>query len=100
MLNHPRFQSRTILIEKDGPPVFLACDSKLLRRAFQNLISNALIHNPYPAQVRIQIQSTDREVFVQIRIPATVSRSKKLADCSSGITEVRIRWITKEAASG
>ncbi|MED4601325.1 HAMP domain-containing sensor histidine kinase [Paenibacillus validus] len=67
LLNHPRFQSRTILIEKDGPPVFLACDSKQLRRAFQNLISNALIHNPYPAQVRIQIQSTDREVFVQIR---------------------------------
>ena len=55
--NDPAFSKRTIELESDMPERTVAVDADLLRRAVENMIINALVHNPIDTKVRVSIGS-------------------------------------------
>ena len=53
--NDPAFSSRDLEFESNLPEITVAVDPDLFRRAVQNLIVNALVHNPPETKVTISI---------------------------------------------
>lgn len=56
--NDPAFAKRTIEFESDMPEMMIAVDPDLLRRAVQNIVINAFVHNPLDTKVRIAVDIT------------------------------------------
>lgn len=68
MINDPAFSKRNVSFDSDAAEVIHSIDPQLFRRALQNLITNALVHNPEDTAVEISIQSRmDDQVHVFIR---------------------------------
>ncbi len=57
IVNDPAFTARDIRFESNVPEFNAAIDPGLFRRAVQNLIINALVHNPSDTKVTISISS-------------------------------------------
>lgn len=55
--NDPAFSSHSIEFESDLSEVAIAIDTDLFRRAIQNIVINALIHNPSDTKVIISVVS-------------------------------------------
>lgn len=56
IINDPAFSDRDIGFESDLPELTVYIDPELLRRALQNLIVNALVHNPPKTKVITAIE--------------------------------------------
>ena len=68
IINDPAFSKRIIEFESDGQELIVFLDPDLLRRAIQNIIINALIHNPPDTKIKISIgKSAASVVFISIR---------------------------------
>ena len=67
IINDPAFSKRNIEFESDGQELIVSLDPDLLRRAIQNIIINALIHNPPDTKIKISIgKSAASVVFISI----------------------------------
>ena len=67
IINDPAFSKRIIEFESDGQELIVSLDPGLLRRAIQNIIINALIHNPPDTKIKISIgKSAASVVFISI----------------------------------
>lgn len=68
IINDPAFSKRDIEFESNIPEIITHIDSDLFRRAVQNIIINALIHNPFDTKVTIIINfKYKEEVCIVIR---------------------------------
>ena len=67
IINDPAFSKRNIEFESDGQELIVSLDPDLFRRAIQNIIINALIHNPPDTKIKISIgNSAASVVFISI----------------------------------
>jgi len=60
ILNHPDYSHRNISFIGEDREISYSFDERLLKRAVNNLIMNALIHNPEGTEIRIRIQAADK----------------------------------------
>ena len=68
IINDPAFSERNIEFESDGQELIVSIDPDLFRRAIQNIIINALIHNPPSTEIKISIgKNAANVVFISIR---------------------------------
>lgn len=68
IVNDPAFSDRTIMFESNIPEQTARFDPDLLRRAVQNIIVNALIHNPPDTKVTITVAlPTNNRICIFIR---------------------------------
>lgn len=68
ILNDPVFEKRGIVFESDMPELTVQLDADLFRRAVQNIVINALVHNPADTRVEISVQAVqDQTVSVHVR---------------------------------
>lgn len=68
IVNDPTFSNRTIEFKSDMPELTALLDPDLYRRAVQNIIINALIHNPSDKKVTITVDSVhENGVYILIR---------------------------------
>lgn len=58
IINDPAFSGRNIGLESGGEELAAYLDPDLFRRAVQNIIINALIHNPPDTDVKISVHKT------------------------------------------
>lgn len=68
IVNDPAFADRDIRFESDIPELNITVDPDLFRRAVQNLMINALVHNPSDTKVTVSIMSEPKNhvcVFVR-----------------------------------
>lgn len=49
-------------------PLYIAGDAGLLKRAFSNLLVNAVVHNPAGTSITVHIQGTDSGSHIQVQI--------------------------------
>ncbi|WP_017812020.1 sensor histidine kinase [Paenibacillus shenyangensis] len=66
VLNNPMYREREIDLDSDQETIFMSIDHQWMQRALNNLILNALIHNPVSTRIRIRVQRRQHEVKVQI----------------------------------
>jgi signal transduction histidine kinase len=64
ILNDPEYSGRTIEFDTDNEELSFSFDEKLLKRALNNLVYNALIHNPKSAGVNVSLLTTDRIALI------------------------------------
>ncbi len=57
LINNPSFSGRNLEFEEDGSESFVEADKILLKRAIENLVINALIHNPEDTKVCVGVES-------------------------------------------
>lgn len=55
ILNNPIYEGREINIDYDSEKIYMNCDKKYMKRALNNFIFNALVHNPKDTKVDIKI---------------------------------------------
>ena len=60
ILNHPEYVGRTIVFDTGNEEIPFCFDEILLKRAINNLIYNALIHNPQDTDIRVSLRDNDR----------------------------------------
>ncbi|MFD2212142.1 sensor histidine kinase [Metabacillus endolithicus] len=63
---HPRIQECVLELEVEEESIIVPFDEQLLYRAFLNIITNALIHNPVGTKVTVHIYYHASEVFIEI----------------------------------
>ena len=61
--NDPVFSGREIEFESDMPETVLAVDPNLLQRAVQNIVINALVHNPVDTSVKVAVKKETENSF-------------------------------------
>lgn len=67
IINDPVFSNRNIEFESEGQELIVSLDPDLFRRAVQNIVINALIHNPPDTKVKITVgKSAASDVFISI----------------------------------
>lgn len=59
ILNNPKYADRNIRFTGPGIPVMYPFDAKLFQRVFNNLLYNAIIHNPSPTEVVASLEIED-----------------------------------------
>ena len=59
ILNHPEYADRVIAFDADCEQILFNFDGTLLKRAINNLIYNALVHNPASTDIHVSLQTTD-----------------------------------------
>ncbi len=60
LLNNPEYEARYISFHSLSENIELAIDTVLLKRAFNNLLTNALIHNSKDTEIRVCMKTEDR----------------------------------------
>ena len=60
ILNNPDYSDRNISFMGEDRKISYSFDERLLKRAINNLVMNALIHNPEGTEIRIRIQAADK----------------------------------------
>lgn len=67
IVNDPAFKDRDIVFESKVQDLEISIDTDLFRRAVNNLIINALTHNPQETKVKISVdRNADKEVCICI----------------------------------
>ncbi|PKM50562.1 MAG: sensor histidine kinase [Firmicutes bacterium HGW-Firmicutes-7] len=66
ILNNPEYESRSIHFESTEETILFSFDPKLLTRAFQNLMINALVHGQHNAEVTLQISVSENGVKITV----------------------------------
>ncbi|HJB35188.1 MAG TPA: HAMP domain-containing histidine kinase, partial [Candidatus Blautia merdipullorum] len=68
IINDPAFSDRDITFESSTPELVARIDPDLFRRAVQNLIINALTHNPENTKVKIAVTVTpENRVLISVQ---------------------------------
>ena len=65
ILNRPEYENRDIIFSSDEDTVIFDFDSTLLKRAFNNLILNAVIHNEEHTKIKVFIKNQDK-IYISI----------------------------------
>lgn len=60
ILNHPEYERRNITFTEANSEITYCFDETLLKRALNNLIYNALIHNPADTEIHVDLQADDK----------------------------------------
>lgn len=60
ILNHPKYEGRTILFDAPAAGVSFNFDSTLLKRAFTNLLYNSVIYNAEDTIIKVSIKEEDK----------------------------------------
>lgn len=60
ILNHPEYRHRNIFFTETNGEITYDFDETLLKRAFNNLIYNALVHNSADTEVHVDLQVNDK----------------------------------------
>ena len=63
IINDPAFSERVIEFESDMQEATAKFDPNLLRRAIQNIVVNALVHNPSDTKVKITVNMAQNDRF-------------------------------------
>jgi len=61
IVNNPAFSNRNIEFESNAEWISVSLDTSLFRRAIENIIINALTHNPQDTKVKITVNSDSRK---------------------------------------
>lgn len=84
LINDPAFADRQIEFESDVPEQKVLLDPDLFRRAAQNLVINALVHNPPDTAVTISVHTDPgKRVSISILDHGTGMSQAELADLFS-----------------
>lgn len=67
IINDPAYSARNIEFESTSPELTAKIDTELFRRAIQNLVINALVHNPSDTSVKVSVDA-DSQGGVRISI--------------------------------
>lgn len=73
LVNHPDSEGRMILFDSNVERVMYPLDSKWFKRAFDNLLANAVLHNPAGTTLSVDVKSTSNapykysDVSIQIK---------------------------------
>lgn len=67
ILNNPQYEERDIRIEYETEKVFISCDVRYIKRAFENFIYNALKHNPNDTKIEVFIKKNKESAVVEIK---------------------------------
>ena len=59
ILNDPEYSDRTIGFDTDNEVISFSFDEKLIKRALDNLLYNALIHNPKSTDINVSLRAND-----------------------------------------
>ncbi|MBO1307692.1 HAMP domain-containing histidine kinase [Enterococcus sp. 669A] len=59
VLNHHEYANREITFETDSEAIEFSFDPTLLKRGINNLLYNALIHNPQETAIQVSLQMSD-----------------------------------------
>ncbi|GEK90739.1 sensor histidine kinase [Alkalibacterium kapii] len=65
--NHPGYSDRKVDFYSDEENLTFSCDKDLMKRAVENLIYNALIHNDSDTKVKISMSEVDRDILIDIK---------------------------------
>lgn len=65
ILNTPEYEDRVIGFDSTEDAIFYSFDSKLLTRAFRNLIINAFVHGGETAKVTLRVSCIDGALLIQ-----------------------------------
>lgn len=96
--NDPAFSSRSIEFESGLPEFSVMIDPDLFRRAIQNLVINALVHNPPDTKVNVSIiMGAENSAFIFIRDNGTGMSDTEQAEL---FTRYYRGTNTKEKAEG
>lgn len=63
LVNHPQSEGQIVHFENDAEHVIYPLDSKWFKRAFDNLLANASLHNPVGTTISLQVRSTPKEAY-------------------------------------
>lgn len=66
ILNNPEYENRRIHFESIDETILLSFDTKLLKRAVQNLIINAFVHGDKDTEVTLRIVPTENDISITI----------------------------------
>ncbi|MCH5138349.1 HAMP domain-containing histidine kinase [Clostridiaceae bacterium UIB06] len=66
ILNNPIYGDREINIDYDSEEIYMDCDKKYMKRALNNFIFNALVHNPKDTKIDINV-SGKAGVLIEIK---------------------------------
>lgn len=72
MINEEVFALRALIIEKNlklnlvstNPNIFLSCDRQMVRRAFLNLLTNAIKYSPDNEEIKIEVSKLKKTVSI------------------------------------
>lgn len=79
--NDPAFSKRTIEFESNMPETIAEVDADLLRRAVQNIVINALAHNPDETEVKIVVHKTSENgISISISDNGTGMNETEMSD--------------------
>lgn len=59
LLNNPEYEQRNISFYSTSEDIMFSFDTVLLKRAFNNLLTNALVHNNRDTEVSVSVKVTD-----------------------------------------
>ena len=65
ILNHPKYEQRNIIFNSPQSVINFNFDSTLLKRAFTNLLYNAVIHNAADTIIKVSIKEEDK-IYISI----------------------------------
>lgn len=63
ILNHPSYEHTSIEYEPCQEEILFSCDTLLLQRAFNNLLFNAIVHNPEGTSIHISLKQEDEIIL-------------------------------------
>lgn len=66
IMNDPAYSERSIEFEGDLPELTASIDTELFRRAIQNLVINAFVHNPSDTSVKVSVSAGEKSICVSI----------------------------------
>lgn len=66
ILNRPEYEGRLMEFDSSTEQLFAVFDTKLLTRAFQNLIINAFVHGDEETEIKVQLKTKDKRVQISI----------------------------------
>ncbi|CAM3749932.1 MULTISPECIES: sensor histidine kinase [Paenibacillus] len=86
--NHPLAEQASFMFTAEDGECMMEFDSRLLGRAFQNVMMNAVIHNPPGTQVQCNISLKENHCYIVIE------------DDGAGIEETKRRQALDESGKG
>lgn len=86
--NHPLAENASFMFTTEKDVCLMDFDRKLLGRAFQNVLMNAVIHNPFGTQVKCDISIKGNKCFIVIE------------DDGNGIEDTILRQVLDQSGKG
>ena len=93
--NNPQAAGHRLHVETDAQDIYIEFDETLLRRVYQNILMNAILHNPDPVDIHIQLDDCGEHV----RIRLTDNGVGMPRDTLENLFQQYYRGTTTDAAS-